>query len=80
MYVAGVGNDPRENRYFNILSQAQRYDAKGEYVRLWLPELKNVPADKIHRPDTLTVEEQQRYAVQLNMDYPKAMITTAKWV
>jgi deoxyribodipyrimidine photo-lyase len=35
-YVAGVGNDPRENRYFNIASQATKYDSKGEYVKLWL--------------------------------------------
>lgn len=35
-YMAGVGNDPRENRYFNIAGQAKRYDEKGEYVRLWL--------------------------------------------
>ena len=35
-YVAGVGNDPRENRYFNIATQAKRYDEKGEYVKLWL--------------------------------------------
>jgi deoxyribodipyrimidine photo-lyase len=35
-YVAGIGNDPRENRYFNISSQAQKYDPKGEYVKLWL--------------------------------------------
>ncbi len=35
-YVAGVGNDPRENRHFNIEKQAQDYDAKGEYRKLWL--------------------------------------------
>ncbi len=34
-YIAGVGNDPRENRYFNVAGQAIRYDAKGEYVKLW---------------------------------------------
>lgn len=38
-YVAGVGNDPREDRHFNIEKQAQDYDPKGEYVNLWLPEL-----------------------------------------
>lgn len=38
-YVAGVGNDPRENRHFNIEKQAKDYDPKGEYVHLWLPEL-----------------------------------------
>lgn len=35
-YVAGVGNDPRENRYFNTKKQAQRYDPEGAYVKHWL--------------------------------------------
>jgi len=35
-YIAGVGNDPRENRYFNIQKQAEMYDAQGLYQSLWL--------------------------------------------
>ncbi len=35
-YVAGVGNDPREDRYFNVSNQAERYDPKGAYVNHWL--------------------------------------------
>jgi deoxyribodipyrimidine photo-lyase len=35
MYNSGVGNDPRD-RKFNIKRQAEMYDAKGEYQRLWL--------------------------------------------
>ena len=35
-YIAGVGNDPRKDRYFNPKTQAQKYDPKGAYVRLWL--------------------------------------------
>jgi deoxyribodipyrimidine photo-lyase len=38
-YVAGVGNDPRENRYFNVAKQAQQYDPQGEYVKLWLNQV-----------------------------------------
>lgn len=34
-YIAGVGNDPRQGRVFNVESQQQRYDSKGEYVKLW---------------------------------------------
>jgi deoxyribodipyrimidine photo-lyase len=34
-YLAGVGNDPRGNRYFDISKQARQYDAGGEYRRLW---------------------------------------------
>lgn len=36
MYVAGVGNDPRENRFFNTQKQAERYDADRKYRDLWL--------------------------------------------
>lgn len=34
-YLAGVGNDPREDRYFNTAKQAGMYDPKGEYRQLW---------------------------------------------
>ena len=36
MYVAGVGNDPRENRYFNTRKQAAMYDPDNNYRKLWL--------------------------------------------
>lgn len=42
-YVAGVGSDPREDRYFNTETQAKRYDPHGDYVRHWLPELAYSP-------------------------------------
>jgi deoxyribodipyrimidine photo-lyase len=35
-YIAGVGNDPRPSRVFNIEKQAQDYDKKGKYRQLWL--------------------------------------------
>lgn len=34
-YVAGVGNDPRENRVFNPITQSERYDPRGEFQILW---------------------------------------------
>jgi deoxyribodipyrimidine photo-lyase len=36
MYVAGVGNDPRENRMFNVQKQAQQYDPNEKYRKIWL--------------------------------------------
>lgn len=50
MYVAGVGADPRKDRYFNILKQAHMYDEKGKYVLHWLPELRDVPKEMVHTP------------------------------
>jgi deoxyribodipyrimidine photo-lyase len=35
MYVAGVGNDPRD-RKFNVQLQAERYDEHGKFRKLWL--------------------------------------------
>jgi deoxyribodipyrimidine photo-lyase len=78
-YVAGVGSDPREDRYFNILRQAKMYDAKGDYVKLWCPELKNIPQDRVHQPDSLSFAEQTEFKVKIGAQYPKAMINTKKW-
>ena len=78
-YVAGVGNDPRENRYFNILSQARKYDPKGEYVKTWLPELGSVPHHKIHRLDQLSSEEQLSSQLKIGADYPRSMISMSRW-
>jgi deoxyribodipyrimidine photo-lyase len=34
-YIAGVGNDPRGGREFNIAKQKETYDSKGEYQAYW---------------------------------------------
>jgi deoxyribodipyrimidine photo-lyase len=75
-YVAGVGSDPREDRYFNILTQARNYDPKGTFVRLWCPELREVPLEKIHRPDLLNEGDRKRFGVN---GYPKALVRIEKW-
>ena len=49
-YVAGVGSDPREDRYFNIASQARRYDPEAKYIRHWIKDLKDAPLELIHNP------------------------------
>jgi deoxyribodipyrimidine photo-lyase len=78
-YTAGVGSDPREDRYFNIISQARRHDPNGEYVKHWIPELNNMPKDKIHTPDILSKKEQEELKFILGSDYPKAMVNTNRW-
>ena len=73
-YIAGVGSDPREDRYFNIHSQGKRYDPKGDFIRFWVPELRNLPQEKIHQPEYLSLEEQAFYQVRIGKDYPEPMI------
>ncbi|KAL0738574.1 hypothetical protein Bca4012_014784 [Brassica carinata] len=52
-YGAGVGNDPREDRYFSIPKQAQSYDPEGEYVAFWVQQLRRLPKEKRHWPGRL---------------------------
>ena len=35
-YIAGVGNDPKNGRKFNIEQQVNYYDKQGDYQKLWL--------------------------------------------
>lgn len=35
-YIAGVGNDPRADRYFNPKTQAEKYDPNGAFQKLWI--------------------------------------------
>lgn len=79
-YVAGIGNDPRENRYFNILSQASRYDSRGNYVRIWLPELAAIPGGKIHQPSELPHFELREYGIQLGHHYPAPVVDFKRWL
>jgi deoxyribodipyrimidine photo-lyase len=58
-WVAGTGNDPRFNRRFNPIRQAQRFDRDGEYVRRWVPELDHVPGAAVHEPWRLPPNERR---------------------
>ncbi|MDF9795109.1 deoxyribodipyrimidine photo-lyase [Catalinimonas alkaloidigena] len=79
-YIAGVGNDPREGRYFNIMSQAQRYDPQGEYVRRWIPELSELKGKKAHFPARLEKQNLDYAKVKLGTDYPKPIVDFDKWM
>ncbi len=77
--LAGVGSDSKEMKYYNIISQAKRYDPHGDYVKHWLPELERIPKERIHIPDTLSLGEQKEANFVLGADYPKAMLNTNRW-
>ena len=52
-WVAGTGTDASPYfRIFNPVSQAQRFDPEGAYVRRWIPEISLLPDRSIHTPWT----------------------------
>lgn len=50
-WVAGSGVDAAPYfRVFNPVLQGEKFDPTGDYVRRWVPELADLPAEAIHRP------------------------------
>jgi deoxyribodipyrimidine photo-lyase len=50
-FAASTGVDPQPYfRIFNPLLQSEKFDASGEYIRKWVPELKDVQGKAIHDP------------------------------
>lgn len=78
-YSAGIGNDPRENRKFNMIKQALDYDADGDFVRLWVPELAGLKGAKVHTPWLLSSSELKHAGVTLGENYPKPMVCPPEW-
>ena len=50
-WVAGTGRDAAPYfRVFNPVTQGQKFDPSGSYVREWVPELRDVPGSAVHEP------------------------------
>jgi deoxyribodipyrimidine photo-lyase len=67
-WVAGTGASTRPNVVLNPLVQARRFDARGDYVRRWVPELAGVEGSAVHRPWLLPGDERRR------LDYPDPIV------
>lgn len=57
-------------RIYNPVKNSQTDDTDGEFIKTWLPELKNVPTAFIHEPWKMTEMEQDLYKAKLGADYP----------
>ncbi|MNC06154.1 Deoxyribodipyrimidine photo-lyase [compost metagenome] len=68
-WAASTGTDAAPYfRIFNPTTQGERFDAQGEFIRRWLPELTDVPDKYIHTP-WVWAEKQQ-----LKLDYPRPIV------
>lgn len=64
-WVAGCGVDAAPFfRIFNPVTQSQKFDPKGEYIRRYLPELAQLSDKEIHEPWKATAE----------VDYPEPIV------
>jgi deoxyribodipyrimidine photo-lyase len=61
-------------RIYNPVKQGLEKDPDGDFLKQWLPELREVPAPLVHTPWKLTMMEQIMYRVELGKDYPEPII------
>ncbi|RUS25846.1 deoxyribodipyrimidine photo-lyase, partial [Jimgerdemannia flammicorona] len=58
-WAASTGTDAQPYfRVFNPHLQSERFDSEGEYVRRWIPELKEVRVPAVHDPSGALVKEE----------------------
>ena len=74
-WTAGCGADAAPYfRIFNPVSQGQRFDPQGDYVRHWVPELAAIQGKQIHAPWTLDQTALNAVGITLGDSYPQPLV------
>jgi deoxyribodipyrimidine photo-lyase len=77
-WAAGCGADAAPYfRVFNPVSQGEKFDPLGGYVRHWCPELAKLPNKWLHRPWQAPQEILERANLQMGRHYPKPLVSHA---
>lgn len=61
-------------RIFNPITQSERFDPKGDFIRRYIPELEAIPDKFIHAPWKMSFPELQSCGVILGKDTPHPIV------
>jgi deoxyribodipyrimidine photo-lyase len=77
-WAASTGCDAQPYfRIFNPVTQSQKFDADGTFIRRYVPELARCDARTIHAPWTMSPEAQRAAGVVIGRDYPAPVVDHA---
>lgn len=77
-WAAGCGADAAPFfRIFNPVTQGEKFDPLGEYVRRWVPELAKLPDKWLHRPWDAPEQVRSAAGVSLGKTYPRPIVDHA---
>lgn len=64
-------------RIFNPVTQSERFDPQGEFIRRYVPEVAGFSDKKIHAPWTASAAEQEAAGCRIGRDYPAPVVDHA---
>jgi deoxyribodipyrimidine photo-lyase len=77
-WTAGCGADAAPYfRIFNPITQGQKFDPHGDYLRRWCPELSRLPDKCIFEPSKASPEILRAANIELGRTYPKPIVNHA---
>ena len=77
-WAASTGCDAQPwFRIFNPVTQSEKFDPQGKFIRKYVPELANCSDKEIHAPWTMPAERQHMIRVMIGQDYPVPIVDHA---
>ncbi|MEM8616023.1 MAG: deoxyribodipyrimidine photo-lyase [Pseudomonadota bacterium] len=75
-WTAGSGADAAPYfRVFNPITQGEKFDESGDYVRRWCPELKDLPRKYLYQPWEADAVTLHKAGVKLGETYPEPIVS-----
>ncbi|MFV8374082.1 deoxyribodipyrimidine photo-lyase/cryptochrome family protein [Flavobacterium sp. LB1P71] len=61
-------------RIYNPIKNSYEHDPDGEFIKKWVPELRNLPRGFIHEPYKMTYLDQKFNDFEVGINYPKPIV------
>ncbi|WP_440678375.1 deoxyribodipyrimidine photo-lyase/cryptochrome family protein [Candidatus Pelagibacter sp. HIMB1611] len=61
-------------RIYNPIKQSTDQDPEGEFIKRWVPELKEIPNKLVHEPWKLTYIDQKGLGIEIGKHYPNPIV------
>jgi deoxyribodipyrimidine photo-lyase len=74
-WAGGCGADAAPYfRIFNPITQSEKFDSEGDYIRKYVPELRKLESPHIHAPWEAPPHVLESAGIELGRDYPEPLI------